>query len=147
MRVGTVCYATSRGLGHLAHDFYLHGIITDILVVLHRGVPTNHDWYPGAPETPIHPFNSTLARDFCAGMDAMLFFETPFDWGLIVFCQHHGIKTCLVTMYECTLKNHLKPDLYICPSLLDLQYFPDGRFIPLPVEYPWRQRDRAALTR
>jgi len=72
----------------------------------------------------------------------MLFLETPFNWDLIPYCRGHGIKTCLVTMYECTPIMHPEPDLYICPSLLDLQYFHGSSkvFLPLPVEYPWKQK-------
>lgn len=143
MRIGTVCYATSRGLGHLAHDFYLHGVVTDVLVMVHSGVPTNEDWYPGAPRTHVRAIDRQLLRDFCNGKDAMLFFETPFDWSLIDYCQDKKIRTYLVPMYECSLNHHPAPHKYICPSLLDMQYFPSGTFLMLPTEYPWRLRERA----
>src|SRR5437667_5212138 len=144
MRIGTIAYATSRGLGHLARDFYKNGVITDVLVVRHNSVPTHDEWYPGAPQTLLRPFDHKLARDFCSEMDAMLFFETPFDWNIIPFCRGRGIRTFLMPMYECTPIQRCEPDRYICPSLLDLQYFPNNSiFLPIPVDYQWRLRERA----
>lgn len=146
MKVGTVCYATSRGLGHLARNFYQHGIVTDVLVVEHGRVPTNWDWYPGAPVVPLRGIDhhQDTLRSFCRDKDAMLFFETPFDWGLIGYCRGVGVRTYLVTMYECTPKTHSRPYRYLCPSLLDMQYFPEAStFLPLPVDYLWQLRKRA----
>ncbi len=145
MRVGTVCYATSRGLGHLAKGFYDHDLITDVCVVQHPGVPTNEDWYPNAKQVDLRKcgrdaFVSYILQDFCVGKDAMLFFETPFDWSLMDYCREHGVRSYLVTMYECTPMSHVKPYKYLCPSKLDLEYFPEGIEVQLPVEYPWRQR-------
>lgn len=148
MRIGTVCYATSRGLGHLAKSFIDHGVVTDIFVIEHSGVPTNWDWYPNAPHTPIKRMDRSLLRDFASKMDAMLFFETPFDWSILGYCREKGIKTFLMTMYECTPKHRPhEPDVFICPSLLDIQYFPERSvFLPIPVDTqktPWKLRERA----
>lgn len=145
MRVGSICYATSRGLGHLCRDFHRHGLVTDVMVVEHPGVPTNRDWYPGAPTTPLRQPDVGLMREFCKGKDAMLFFETPFHWPLLDYCRGVGVKTFLVTMYECTPTRRPHPYKYICPSLLDVEYFGrwDHAYLPLPVEYPWRLRTRA----
>lgn len=145
MSVGCICYATSRGLGHLAHDFYTHGVITDMMVVRHPSVPTNEDWYPNAPETGMRPYDVAAMQRFCDDKNAMLFFETPFHWPLIDYCGKRGIKTYLVTMYECTPQDHPPPYCYICPSDLDFKYFEQHRHvrIDLPVEYPWRLREYA----
>lgn len=145
MRVGTFCYDTSRGLGHLARDFYRHGVVTDVLVVEHPSVPSNRDWYEGAPRTRLGELDHGLLRDFCVGKDAMLFFETPFDWGVVEHCRRLGVRTYVVTMYEYTPEHHPVPHRYLCPSLLDVEYFPPDRslYLPLPVDYPWRPRERA----
>ena len=164
MKVGSICYATSRGLGHLCRDFHRHGVVTDVMVVVHPGVPTNEDWYPNAPRTMLKRPDVQAMCDFCDGHDAMLFFETPFAWDVIRYCSAKGIKTAVVTMYECTpreLPAAWVPDLWLCPSLLDMEYFGPGQskvevgqqwvrgdgghsvFLPLPVEYPWRLREVA----
>jgi hypothetical protein len=98
---------------------------------------------------------------FCSSMDVMLFFETPFVWPLIDLCRERGIKTVLMPMYECMPKVlPAQPDLFLCPSLLDLSYYPptliatDGVvptrtipsvYLPIPVEQRWYQRDRAEV--
>lgn len=148
MRIGTIGYNTSRGLGHLVRDFYTHGIINDVFIVKHPRVPNNDDWYPDAKKVMLKTFadkgGDYLAHKFCQSVDVMLFFETPFNWDIIPFCKKNGIKTFLVTMYECTVKDHPPPDRYICPSLLDMEYFPlNSDFLVLPTEYPWKLRTRA----
>ena len=169
MRIGTITYATNRGLSHLARDFYRHGVITDVMVMEHSSIPTNRDWYPGAPVNNIRRMNVDQMKEFVAPLDVLLVFETPFWWGLFDYCRslYRPVKTFLVTMYECTPVNHVRPDVYLCPSVLDMQYFSAYQsdiykaffrlegvgatrglgnyaiFTPLPVEYPWRLRERA----
>jgi len=79
----------------------------------------------------------------------MLFFETPFDWNVIDYCREVGVKTALMTMYECTHKGPpATPDLFLCPSLLDIKYYPSGTFIPIPVDpalSPWKLREKAKV--
>lgn len=152
MRIGTIAYACASGLGYLAKSFYDHGVITDILVVRHAHHQTFDDWYPGSPQTPIRPFNTRLAMDFCASKDVMFFLETPFDYTLITHCRNLGVKSVLCPMYECSPRQWpALPDLFICPSLLDLdmakQHWPQVKsiFIPVPVDVPWRQRYMAKI--
>jgi hypothetical protein len=153
LRVGTLCYATEQGLGLLARAFHDHGIVTDVMVIMHSSRPSLHaEWYPGSPVVeyrPLHP-NSPIMREFLAPLDAMMFFETPFDWSLIDVCRSRGIKTALMVMYECTPKVlPYVPDLIVCPSHLDMLYYGDRKdsiHLPVPVDtslVPWRQRERA----
>lgn len=156
MRVGSLVYATNQGLGILAKSFYDAGIITDVIVIRHKHHRTYPEWYPNRFNmVDIGRVQKTdeLAR-FCSGqrfdrpLDAMLFFETPFNWHLIPLCRKYGVKTFLMPMYECTPKVlPFQPDRFICPSLLDLRYFPIERstFIPVPVNVKWRQRYKAEV--
>lgn len=144
MKVGTICYATSRGLGHLARDFYLNGIVTDFMVMENPDVPTNKEWYPTSPVVDKRAPDLTAMKAFCASVDAMLFFETPFEWSLLNYCKAIGVRTYLITMYECTPRDHPKPYKYLCPSLLDVDYF-GGELIILPVNYNWRLRKTAEV--
>jgi hypothetical protein len=146
MRVGTVCYATSRGLGHLARSFHQHGVVTDVFVIRHPSIPMNEDWYPNAPSTDARRPDRAALYDFAKDMDALLFFETPFEWSLLDFCRAKGIRTYIISMYECTpARLPARPTKWLCPSLLDMRYFPkeSSVFLPLPVEMPWRLRERA----
>ena len=155
MRIGTLAYATQQGLGYLARSFYRAGVVTDTLVVNH---PHRRNmgqlWYPDCPQINLTSFSQEKAtlEKFCNQVDVMLFFETPFFWELIDYCRSRGIKTVLMPMYECLppkSKLPYQPDQFICPSLLDLQYYPDAnsKYIPVPAdpEIEWKQRDKARV--
>lgn len=91
------------------------------------------------------PFNGPEVEAFVKRNDVFLFFETPFDWSFLDFCRRRGKKTIIVPMYECALANPpFLPDKWICPSLLDVQYFPGSPFLPIPVDpSKWKLRTRA----
>lgn len=152
MTTGTLCYATEQGLGYLAKSFYDHGLIDRVLLFQHpNGRPTMKGWYP--PDTKVlvrRPFyryqpERNIVEQFVHSVQAMLFFETPFDWSLVAYCKKAGVKTILVPMYEWSLdRPPEKFDQIINPSLLDQDYFPEGRFLPVPVETRhWKLRKTA----
>lgn len=147
MRVGTVCYATTQGLGVLAKQFYDAGIIQEVLIYKHPdGRSTHTEWYPpGTPVMARPPFRGPAVEDFLRKVDIVLFFETPFDWAFPRMCRQRRIKTALIPMYEWHLERAPTTfDLYINPSLLDQQYFPHGTFLPIPaVSGIWKQRQTA----
>jgi glycosyltransferase involved in cell wall biosynthesis len=152
MNVGTIGYATDQGLGILIKSFHDAGVVNSVFLVRHSRRHNHDEWYPKAPWSRCSPFNTELAKDFCRAQDLMLFFETPFDWNLIAYCKQHGVKTALMPMYECMPKDiPCLPDKIICPSALDLDYFPNtkeipSKFIPVPVQgIPWRQRKHARI--
>jgi glycosyltransferase involved in cell wall biosynthesis len=78
-------------------------------------------------------------------VEVVLFFETPFDWDFLRVCRHRGIRTVIVPMYEWYPRNPPeKPDKFICPSLLDVRYFPGSPFLTVPVDPDtWRLRTRS----
>lgn len=149
MNIGTLCFATERGLGYLAKSFYNNGIVTHPATLQHGSIPNLPQWYSDNPNH-IHittqPWLSDRLKGLISNVSMMLFFETPFDWNIIDYCRTVGVKTALITMYECT-PEHIpyEPDLYICPSLLDLEFFPREKsvFIPVPVDEPWELRTKA----
>lgn len=153
LRVGTLVYATEQGLGYLAKSFYDAGVVTHTLVVRHSHRDNlGQYWYPESREIGLSylPQERAVAHRLCDSVDVMLFFETPFHWELINYCRSKGVKTVLMPMYECLPPKSLlpyQPDYFICPSLLDLRYFPDAnsRFIPVPSNSSvvWRQREKA----
>ena len=148
MRVGCVGYATAQGLGHLAKSFYDAGVITDMMVYRHpHGTPSHMEWYPeGTMEITSRTIAGPDVERFLDDIDVMLFFETPFDWSFPNRCHERGVKTVIIPMYEWFLEHpRHKFDLFINPSLLDQQYFPDGIHIPIPVEphIKWTRRTKA----
>lgn len=150
MRVGTICFAIKRGLGYLAKAFYDNGVVTDPIIMHHGRIKTQYDWYPNAINITTRPFLNNEVKAKIREMDLMLFFETPFEWEIINYCRDVGVKTALMPMYECTHKGPpAKPDLFLCPSLLDMNYYPNNSvFIPIPVDpelSPWRLREKAEV--
>lgn len=147
MKIAALSYATDQGLGILAKSFVDAGVVTDFMVIKHDKRHNHMEWYPNAPFTENHKLDKAKLRAFLREMDVFLIFETPFDWELIPFCREHGVKTVLMPMYECEPKElPYQPDKFICPSLLDLDYYPDrSQFIPVPVQVPWRLRREAKV--
>jgi len=145
LRIGTVCYACDQGLAHLAKWFYDAGVITDVMVFRHphRRSPRLREWYPpDTHELVRRPFtlNDKRVDEFLGKVDAVLFFETPFDWSFVDLCRRCGVKTVMMPMYEWWPVNApAKFDLFLCPSLLDLDYFPADKgynsvFLPVPAD-------------
>ena len=143
MRVGCIGYATEQGLGRLAKSFYDAGVITDMMIFQHpNGRPTRKEWYPkGTPILTNRPFSWGVLEDFLEKIDVLLCFETPFDWTVLPRAHIKSVRTVLIPMYEWYLRNPPHQfQHFINPSLLDQDYFPQGTFIPIPVDYPWTQR-------
>lgn len=145
MKIGSLVYATTQGLGILAKAFYDNHVLTDVMIVRHGSRPTHPEWFPHSTQITDLRRQVDDMKSFCRQMDVMLFFETPFVWELIPFCRERGIKTVIIPMYECMPRQlPYQPDFFINPSLLDQQYFPDrSMFIPVPVRAEWRQRATA----
>lgn len=135
---GAVVLATNQGLGYLAKDFYDNGVIDKVYVYPHSSRTNHYEWY-----------DNTVDRiEDLLDCDTILMFETPFDWTIIPKARQKGIKTILMPMYECTpLPPPYFPDLYITPSDLDQQYYPQGHRINVPVPnwVKWRLREKARV--
>lgn len=150
MKIGTVCYATDQGLGMLAKQFHTAGLIDQVMIFCHpRGRLTHTEWYPEAHILTGRPFQGPAVERFLSNVDVVIFWETPFDWSLPNRCRAKGVKTAIVVMHEWfPLQPQAQFDLYLCPSLLDLDYFQrDGHargkpcvFLPIPAAGNWRQR-------
>lgn len=159
-RVGSCVFTTDQGLGYLARDFYQHGVVTDVAIISHGRRLEHDDWYPGSLKVGSlrDPKQIAQLEAFCESMDAMLFFETPFEWHLIDFCREIGVKTILMPMHECMpSKLPAIPDVMACPSDLDLKLYGYRQArgdlgnrcevvrvnVPVPDWVKWRQRTRA----
>lgn len=143
MRVGTICYATEQGVGYLAKSFFDAGIVTDPIIIKYpRGKVDHREWYPeGTPFVHSRVVPESVAGEFIRDIDVLLCFETPFDWSFPNKCRERGVKTVMIPMHEWfPIKPQHTFDAFICPSELDVDYFPDSKFIPIPVDVPWELR-------
>lgn len=131
LRVGSLVYHVWQGLGVLAKSFYDAGVVTHPVIVTRSSLdwkrPPQKDWYPAdTPKQPIGRIHATQVVEYWRRHDVgvALFFETPFDWGLLRECRRVGIRTALMPMHECTpTKIPHEPDAWLCPSLLDYCVF------------------------
>lgn len=136
-KIGAIVLATDQGLGYLARDFVEQLEIDRVLVKPHSSRTNHYEWYPEHAQT---------IEELLDGIDILLAFETFFDWNLIARARANGIKSALMTMYECTPANSKhKPDFYLAPSDLDLQYYPSATRVTVPVSVKWRERQRARV--
>lgn len=148
MKVAALSYATSQGLSHLLKAFYDHGLVTHPIIMRHpasRREPNMH-WYPRGTPVVSGPRHRSWGRalEVISSADVFLAFETFFDWSIIDFCRRRNTKTVLMPMYEWTpARMSHKPDLMLCPSLLDRDYL-GGEFLTVPVDPShWKLRTRA----
>ncbi len=155
MRVGSLVYATDQGLGILAKSFWDAGVLNTVQVVRHGKHVTHEDWYPGEGVLGNLAWPNEDVERWIESLDVFLAFETPFIWPLFDYCRAAGVKSILMPMHECLHRNvwtHV-PDMFLCPSLLDLQVVqkitrPQAKsaFLPVPVDgIPWRQRTKAEV--
>lgn len=150
MVVSTVCYCTTQGLGVLAREFYVNGVVTHPVLLRHGARPNHQEWYPDGTPFLVHT-SRTFGRDLRQAVlthgggraDAVLFFETPFRWELVAEARQLGVPTLLMVMYECTPSDFppgCKPDVILTPSALDQDYHPDGVRCTVPAVKPGHVR-------
>lgn len=137
--VGSIVLTSEQGLGYLAKDFYDWGLI-DLVYIHNHTTRKNHpEWYPD--EAKVKSIDELI--DIC---DILVFFETPFDWKVILKAREKGVRTILIPMYECT-RNPLPyvPDKIFAVSDLDETFY--RKYNPIriniPVDMKWHKRNRA----
>lgn len=138
--VGSVVFATEQGLGYLAKQFYEKGIINKVVIKEHSSRKAHYEWYKKE--------DIITEEELITQCDTVLFIETPHNWKLIPEAREQGVKTVLMPMYECTrYPLPYEPDLILCPSLLDLEYYKDKNsvFLPVPVDTKWKERKEAKV--
>jgi glycosyltransferase involved in cell wall biosynthesis len=144
MLIGSIGYETHQGLGYLMRDYYQHGIVQRVWPVTHRAYRN----YPGAWYKKEDRYNDREA--FCQGLTALLLFETGFDWKLVRRAKELGAKIVVIPNYEYTpFPFVVEPDLMLCGSLLDLDYYQERyhcKFLNVPVSterFPHHLRTKA----
>lgn len=139
-RIGAVVLATDQGLGYLAKDFYDNGLIDKVYIQPHSTRKNHFDWYKEQ--------DKVKNIDGLLDCDAILMFETPFDWTIIPKARAKKVKTALMPMYECTpYPLRYVPDIILTPSDLDQQYYPQGIRVnvPVPSGITWKLRKKTQV--
>jgi len=159
VRVGSIVLSSCQGLGFLAKAFYDNGVVHEALVKRSGRFKNHPEWFGDAPlvGNPRSDFEKTFSKedlpvvvDFLSKIDVLLLFEIPFVEQLVALAKQMGVKVALMPMYECS-PYPLHADLYICPSVLDEDYYkkmyPGANItqINVPVEVDWRLREKAEV--
>jgi len=159
VRVGSVVLSTFQGLGILAKSFYDNGILDEVLIKRSGRMENHPQWFANSPliGNPSNDFEKKFSKsehptvvDFLSKIDVLLLFEIPFVDELITLAKQMGVKVALMPMYECT-PYPVYADLYICPSVLDEDYYrslyPDSKVVQInvPVDVKWRLRKKAEV--
>ena len=156
MKCGFIARADNSGLGTLSWEFANH-LKPDKVLLVQNGVFQVFPERYAKFETITIPAHKTISRDtaeeFLSGIDVLLSIETFYNWTMVILAREMGVKTALITMCEMYtedfLSERLRPDLFICPSKLDYQMFPEPKiYLPPPVnteKLVWRKRTKPRL--
>lgn len=137
------------GLGTLSWEFARHLKPAKVLMVRNDsfiGFPERYAEFDSRDGQKMSPMDLDW---FLSDVDVFFTIETPYNWEIILECRKRGIKTVLYTMYEMTSSPiPLHFDLYMCPSKLDMQYFPADKsvLVQTPIATDrilWTERKRA----
>ena len=145
MKLGIVCRADDRGLGYLSHAAYRHLQPERALVIdmgsIARGFAQHFDRYPGERIVTFdgHSLPEAQVKAWLRGLDAVLMFETAYDWRMIGWANDAGVATTVLAMPEFWKHPH-QPELPMptqvwAPSTWRLDLLPTGTpVVPVPVE-------------
>ncbi len=149
MKIGIVARVDDSGLSRMTYDFWrnIYEIKKQLVVLISD---RNNDVYRYPKATICAGYPTLEAIDiFLEDLDLVLIFETPYNWNILKKARDKGIKTVLIPMYEWTdPEPPIQPDLYLCPSLLDYDYYKDypSKYIQTPVDrkaFPFKLRKEA----
>lgn len=145
MNVGAIGYEVHSGLGHLMRSFYQAGVVNRVLIIRHPHYQNYSSWYPADRRFPREKYKA-----FLQGLDVLILFENAFVWDIPKRARVQGTKVVMIPNYEYTpFPIPVKPDLVLCGSLLDVDYYKslyNTKFLTMPVEvdrFPWRLREKA----
>ena len=131
MKIGLVARADNSGLGTVSRELYDNLDIERAVVITNGVYKTFPERFGSALVYPGSLFTDDAVRAFLQGLDCVVTVETPYNWNLYPIARQMGIKTVMLPMYECLPVQHQRPDLYICPSLIDMEAV-DGNKVQLP---------------
>ena len=150
MRIGAICRVDNGGLGSLTYDFWKHILEIKkelVITITDREHEEDLTRYPKAIFCNRYPTLEQIDF-FLEDIDIVLIFETAYNWNIISKAREKGIKSVLMPMYEWSpYKLPTEPDLYLCPSKLDYDIFPEPKkYLPVPIDrklFKFKQRTKA----
>lgn len=138
MKIGFIARADNSGLGTMSWEFYNHLKPHKTLVVDPGNYTIFKERFP--KNTRFCPKRDMTASDIdwvLEDIDVLLMIETSYSWALMHMAKKKGVKMVLIPMYECLPPTmQVEPDLYICPSEIDMDFIDDDKpkvLIPCPI--------------
>lgn len=137
-KLGLVTRCDDSGLGSLSQDFFKY-LEPDKVMTVYGRYNNHPERFPNAIICNQGMPTLQQIRDFIKDIDVLITFETPYNWNLISEAKKAGVKTVIIPNYEWTSANPpVEPDLWLCPSKLDLEIFKEeGRnaeYLPIPID-------------
>lgn len=136
-----IARADNSGLGTLSRMFFDNLSIHKVLIVKNGAYQFFPERFPNFPITD-RSIESDKLDWLLNDIDILLTFETSYEPKVFQRAKKKNIKTFLMPMYECTsdLRVLGVPDVLLCPSRLDLQFYQKYRaitklvYLPVPVD-------------
>lgn len=153
MKIGLIARSCNSGLGTLSWEFARHLRPEKVLLVengVFRTFPERFYEFE-TRQVPAHHTITPELQDWILGdMDLLLSIETFYNWEIVKNAKAQGVKTALLTMFEMTPERlQVRPDMFLCPSKLDYQVFPEPKvYLPVPFDTErliWRERKKAKV--
>lgn len=119
LKIGIIGRADNCGLGILTQEFYDHLKPEKIILLFNKKYKYYLDRFPEGEYINKKELSDNKIREFLTGLDLVLAFESPYNWNTFDIAREMGVKSVLIPMYEYLKEKSPKPNLYICPSLLD----------------------------
>lgn len=139
MKLAMICQAGNTGLGNIAWGFQEHFYFDKTLIVDQKPVAIFPDRFKN------HRITTAITQGdinwLLEEIDILIFFETPYDWNIVIQAHLKGVKTVFMPMDEWLDKSRDElryVDLFLCPSkrtLENLKNWP-GEKIPIDSEVP-----------
>tara|TARA_R100000093_G_scaffold70763_4_gene44689 strand:+ start:165 stop:1178 length:1014 start_codon:yes stop_codon:yes gene_type:complete len=152
MRIGIIARYDNSGLGTMCWEYTRHLKPAKVLLVangVYQTFPERYDEFETKRVEPRAPFGGDIKEWITDDIDVLLTIETFYDWSVIKLCREKGVKTAMITMAELLPeKIPLHPDLFICPSKLDMEMTPKHQKVLLPPPFnleklKWKKRSTA----
>jgi glycosyltransferase involved in cell wall biosynthesis len=156
MKIALVARGCNTGLGTMSWEFARHLKPHKTLVIrMHKKRPYFPDRFGTVGKNVrVCPVGQMPEGDMdwlLAGTDLLLTIETPYQWALYKKAKRENVKTIMIPMYE-GLPSVVPydPDLYVCPSEIDMDYVGDKPkvLLPCPIaldRLPYRKRQKAKV--
>lgn len=156
VRIGIIARCDNSGLGVMTFDFFRNLVVSKVLLIS-ASYENYHDRFDGYEGTQVIKCARGMPALeeidlFLEDIDVVVAFETPYNWNIFSRAKEKGVKSVLIPMYEWEPPNDqfpAMPDLFLCPSKLDLDEMPKGEpkvFIPTPINreiLPFKRRTEA----